>query len=51
MGQNFIAISAFAGIIHSVRKSIKLRLKERDKNPMENEARFELEETISFLTV
>jgi len=51
MGKNFIAISVFAGIIHSVRKSIELRLKERDKNPTEYEARFELEENISFLMV
>jgi len=40
MRKNFVAVSTFAGIIHSVNPSIKLGLKEWDENPMKYKAGF-----------
>jgi hypothetical protein len=40
MGKNFIVVCSFSGIVHSISPSIKLRLKEWNKNPSEYKAGF-----------
>jgi hypothetical protein len=40
MGQNFIAVCSFLGIVHPISPSVKLRLKEWNKNPSEYKAGF-----------
>jgi len=40
MGKNFIAVCSFSGIVHPISPSIKLRLKEWNKNPSEYKAGF-----------
>ena len=49
MGKNLIAVCSFASIIYPIGPSIKLRLKEWDKNPAEYKAGFLVKTKYFFL--